>query len=244
MAPLPLFYSDIAVLDRNTHRDMRIAPAPQPFAFAAASHVLPAQTVEFALGCRDMPILFIQEEAGISPIFMIGMRSGASDFIDPEGRWTGLHAPAYLRRYPFIGGEVSSEQHVICVDGGFPGLQDKEGERLFTEEGEPADALMRVVAFVRDYGEAATATATFCAALKALDLFQPVTIDIRAPNGTSSNFTGFMAVSEERLNALPDEALLELKQKGYLGAIYAHLISLSNFGALGERAARRGAAQG
>jgi hypothetical protein len=236
MAPLPLFYSSIIVLDRNTNRDLRIQTPEQPFAFAAGSHVIPALMAEFVLGCRDMPILFIEEAGQVSPLFMVGMRSGRNDFIDASGRWAGQHAPAYVRRYPFIGGDVSQEQQVICLDGGFSGIRETEGDRLFTEEGEPSAALQQAIAFVAEYAGAAAATATFTAALKELDLFQTVTIDIRTPSGASSNFHGFSAISEEKLNALPDEALLDLKRKGYLAPIYAHLISMTNFSALGNRA--------
>ncbi|MDP3408840.1 SapC family protein [Bosea sp. (in: a-proteobacteria)] len=239
MTPLPLFYSSIAVLDRDTHRQSRLAPTAAPYAFAARSHVLPALMAEFAAGCRDMPILFLEEQDSVSPLFMVGMRSGENGLVDADGRWRGLHAPAYLRRYPFIGGEVSAQQQIVCIDGGFAGLQESEGERLFTEEGEPTEALQRVVAFVAEYAEAAKATAAFTAALKALDLFQTITVEIRSPDGSSSSFSGFSAISEERLNAQPDETLLDLKHKGYLAPIYAHLISLANFALLGERAVPR-----
>jgi hypothetical protein len=236
MAPLPLFYSSIVVLDRNEHRDARLATAERAYAFAAGSHLLPALMAEFPLACRDMPILFLEEAGAVSPLFMVGMRAGASDFIDAGGRWTGFHAPAYLRRYPFIGGDISQDQQVICLDGGFSGLQGETGERLFGEDGEPSEMLQRAVTFVREYAEAAAATATFTARLKALDLFQTVSVDIRSPSGATSNFNGFSAISEERLNALPDDVLSELRGRGYLGPIYAHLISLANFGALGDRA--------
>lgn len=243
MAPLPLFYSTIIVLDRNTNRDIRVQTPERPFAFAAGSHVVPAVMAEFVLGCRDMPILFLDEAGAVSPLFMVGMRSGRNDFVDAAGRWAGQHAPAYLRRYPFIGGEVSQEQQVICLDGGFSGLREQgDGERLFTEEGEPSAVLQQAISFVAEYADAANATAAFTSALKALDLFQTVTIDIRTPTGASSSFSGFSAVNEEKLNALPDEALLDLKRKGYLAPIYAHLISMTNFSALGNRAPEAAAA--
>jgi len=235
MAPLPLFYSSITVLDRNEHREARIAPSEAPYAFAAGAHVLPALMPEFAVACRDMPILFLDEAGLVSPLFMVGMRPGESCFVDGGGRWRGQHAPAYLRRYPFVGGEVSAEQQVICVDGGFSGLQNEQGERLFTEEGEPAEALQRVVTFVGEYADAARATAAFTAEIKALDLFHTINIDMRSASGASSSFSGFMAVNEERLNALSDEVWLDLRRKGYLAPIHAHLISLANFALLGER---------
>ncbi|MDR6871943.1 hypothetical protein J2Y55_002956 [Bosea sp. BE125] len=242
MAPLPLFYTSIVVLDRNIHRDARIAPAERGYAFAAGSHVVPALMAEFVLGCRDMPILFLEEAGSVSPLFMVGMRSGENDFVEAGGRWNGVHAPAYLRRYPFIGGEVSQEQQVICLDGSYAGLQDQAGERLFNEAGEPSEMLQRAVTFVGEYADAAKATGVFTAELKALDLFQTVNIDIRSPTGLSSSFSGFLAVSEERFNALPDDVLADLRRKGYLAPIYAHLISLGNFGALGDRAGARATA--
>lgn len=235
MAPLPLFYSSIAVLDRSTHRKARLSPAEKPFAFAAQAHVLPALMAEFVPGCRDMPILFLEEAGAVSPLFMVGMRPGESRFVDEEGRWRGHHAPAYLRRYPFIGGDVSSDQQVVCIDGGFTGLQNETGEPLFGEDGEPAAALQRVIGFVAEYGDAAKATAAFTAELKALDLFQTINVEIRAADGATSSYSGFSAISEERLNALSNETWIDLRRKGYLVPIHAHLISLANFAQLGER---------
>ncbi len=239
MAPLPLFYSSIAVLDRNTHRQSRLAPQKAPYAFAAGAHVLPALMAEFAPACRDMPILFLEEQGAVSPLFMVGMRPGEGCFVDSEGRWRGQHAPAYLRRYPFIGGDLAGEQQVICLDGGYAGLQEEDGERLFDDEGAPTPVLRDIVAFVADYAEAAKATAAFTAALRELDLFQTINVEIRAGDGTSSSFSGFSALSAERLDALSDEVWTELRRKGYLLPIHAHLISLQNFARLGDLAQSR-----
>jgi hypothetical protein len=239
MAPLPLFYSSITVLDRTTHREARLAPVTKLYNFAAGSHVLPALMAEFGPGCRDMPILFLEEPVGVSPLFMVGMRPGESCFVDADGRWRGAHPPAYVRRYPFIGGDVSEEQQVVCIDGGFAGLQDKEGERLFGEDGEPTEALRNIVAFVAEYSDAAKATTAFTATLKELDLFQTINVEIRGSDGTSSSFSGFSVVSAERFEALPEETWLDLKRKGYLFPIHAHLISLTNFARLGEMAQPR-----
>ena len=41
------------------------------------------------------------------------------------------------------------------------------------------------------------------------------------------NITGCYVINEERLNNFSDTKFVEIRQKGYLPAIYAHLISLS-----------------
>jgi hypothetical protein len=236
MTPLPLFYSNIAVLDRNTNRDLRVEMTQSPYAFATRTHVVPALAAEFTLGCRDMPILFLEDASGISPLFLVGMRSHSNLFIGPDGRWAGKHIPAYVRRYPFIGGEMSPEQSVICIDPNYAGFGKEAGDRLFNDEGEPTEALQRAIAFVAEYAGFAAVTTAFTAHLKSLDLLKSVNIDIQNPNGPSATFHGFLAVDETRFNALSDEAVLDLRRKGYLAPIYAHLISLSNFAGLGDRA--------
>jgi hypothetical protein len=49
--------------------------------------------------------------------------------------------------------------------------------------------------------------------------------------------TGMYRVAEQKLGALAPEKLKELTQQGILARVYAHLISLANFGRLLDRRA-------
>ena len=238
MQTLPIFYQSIVVLDRGQHRDLTLAPAERAYEFARGSHVVPALAAEFALGCRDMPIVFIEDATGVSPLFMVGMRAGRNDFIDAAGKWNGVHIPAYLRRYPFIGGAVDANQQVVCIDGGFSGYGKDGGARLFSEAGEPTEMLQRATAFVSEYADAANATAAFTAEIKKLDLLQQVNIDIRSADGSSSSFTAPPPPTAEQLNALPAAAATELRRKAELAASPAHRTRRANVGPLGDRAAK------
>ncbi|WP_342363804.1 SapC family protein [Terrarubrum flagellatum] len=235
MTPLPLFYSGIAVLDRNVNNDLRIESRQAPYAFAARSHILPALAQEFFAGCRDMPIVFLEEGGTWSPLFLVGMRSNENVFVDREGRWLGQYVPAYLRRYPFISGETP-EQQVICFDPGYAGLGVEAGDRLFGHDGEPTATLNTAIAMVAEYSQAATITAAFSTQLKELDLLRTINIEMRAADGSTATFYGFAAVDEQKLASLADDALLDLQRKGYLAFIYAHLISMGNLQALSARA--------
>ena len=56
------------------------------------------------------------------------------------------------------------------------------------------------------------------------------------PNeGSPLVMTGMYRVAEHKLVALAPEKLKELTQQGILARVYAHLISLSNFGRLLDR---------
>lgn len=50
-------------------------------------------------------------------------------FISKEGLWGGKYAPAYLRRYSFIVGDIVDVEPVLCVDDTYDGLSEKDGER-------------------------------------------------------------------------------------------------------------------
>ena len=49
------------------------------------------------------------------------------------------------------------------------------------------------------------------------------------------NLRGFRIVDEAKFNALPDEVILEYRQKNWLSAIISHLVSIQNLAALGFR---------
>jgi len=58
------------------------------------------------------------------------------------------------------------------------------------------------------------------------NLLTPLNMRVNAANKVR-NITGCYVINEERLNNFTDAKFAEIRQKGYLPAIYAHLISLS-----------------
>jgi hypothetical protein len=58
------------------------------------------------------------------------------------------------------------------------------------------------------------------------NLLTPLNMKVNAGDQVR-NITGCYVINEERLNNFSDAKFLEVRQKGYLPAIYAHLISLA-----------------
>jgi hypothetical protein len=58
------------------------------------------------------------------------------------------------------------------------------------------------------------------------NLLTPLNMKVNAGNQVR-NITGCYVINEERLSNFSEAKFLEVRQKGYLPAIYAHLISLS-----------------
>lgn len=235
----PLFYSDVAILDRVTHKDLRLSAASQRFAFARTAHVIPALAEEFAAASGSLAIAFIPGASRPSPVFVTGLAPGQNAFINDSGEWEADYVPAYLRRYPFIVGERDGEDPVLCIDESYEGFGTEEGERLFDEEGEPGPAVSQAITFAEQYRAAAARTEELCGLLQDFGLMRSVTLDARKPSGELTVVHGLMTVDEAALDALSDEQFLELRKGKFLGLIYSHLMSMRALERLNERSNAR-----
>ena len=225
MADRMLFYKKIVPLNRELHRDLCISTEPGRFAFAATSHLIPAVTDEFALGSRALPIVFLPGAGNPQPAFLVGLRSGENLCIDRESRWTADYMPAYVRRYPFVMGEVADSEPLVCIDDS-SALLAEHGAALFLGEGAESPALLEATRLVADYKAAAERTDAFVKTLLENGLFQSINIDVKMGETETRTLHGLLTIDEERLNALPAESFLALREKNYLVPIYAHLFSL------------------
>ncbi|WP_298962017.1 SapC family protein [uncultured Methylobacterium sp.] len=233
MSLLPLFYRAVVPLDRDHHRAMHLA-RPQRFGFARTSHLVPAVLDEFGPACRHLPILFVPESHGPTPVFLTGLVPGRCALVDEAGAWSGRYLPAYLRRYPFILGESGEAAPLVCLDDSSeairrePDAADPSGYApLFQDDGGDTPLLQERVRLVVEYAEAARRTAAFGRTLQDLGLLRAVTVQGRDPDtGESHALHGGLGVDEAGLAALPDEGLLRLHREGGLAAVHAHLVSL------------------
>ena len=228
-AALPLFYKEPVAIDSNLHRDMTVSPSPKGYAFAAEASNVILSAVEFFDACRDYPIIFSPAEDGtVIPTALLGIQTGENLYLDAAGVWKANYIPAYIRRYPFILADTGAAEFPICIDKAFDGLNIEGGQRLFSEDGEQTDYCRHIQGFIRDYQVQTAATAEFAARLRELDLLRPMDANIGLKDGTKFVVQGFLIVDENSLGRLGDVVVQELFRKGYLGLIYAHLVSIKN----------------
>ncbi|RVU11474.1 SapC family protein [Methylobacterium oryzihabitans] len=233
MSLLPLFYRAAVPLDREVHRDLHLA-RPQRFGFARISHLVPAVVDEFEPACRHLPILFVAESHGPTPVFLTGLVPGRCALVDEAGAWSGRYLPAYLRRYPFILGETGEAPPLVCLDDTSEAVRreadaaDPPGYApLFQGDGRDTPLLQERMRLMIEYAEAARRTAAFGRTLQDLGLLRAVTVQGRDPaTGESHALHGVLGVDEAALAALPGDGLLRLHREGGLAAVHAHLVSL------------------
>ncbi|WP_127145484.1 SapC family protein [Pelagibacterium montanilacus] len=232
----PLFYNKIVPLDKGAHRDIRLDLGKDRFAFARTANMVPALIDEFGAALAHLPIAFLPGSRQPAAVFVTGLKPGSNLFVDAKGAWDAQYVPAYLRRYPFIMGDVPEGEPILCVDEAFPGLNPKTGDRLFSEGGDLQPVVQQALDLAVNYKNAATRTDDFCATLQQMDLLSAVTLDAKADDGESTVVHGLFVVDEKAFDSLSAQALGTLHEKRYLKPIVQHLASLGAIVRLGERA--------
>jgi hypothetical protein len=234
---LPPFYRQPALLDRRRHGDLRLAAGG--FEHARGSISVFVNATEFAAAARSFPIVFVAGETP-APVAILGLAEGRNLFVGDDGHWVRTaYVPAYVRRYPFIlaaAGREEAQRLGLCIDEACPWIGRERGEPLFRDgkQTEIVDrALKLCVAFHREH----RATGVFTRALAERDLLVPYRADLTLPGGRKLAVGGFQVIDRARFDALDGETFLDWRRRGWLPAVYAHLMSMAQWQALAERAA-------
>ena len=229
-----LFYSRPEPLSRELHGKIGLRRLDKPFAFAAASNVVPLTVAEFPLAGLSYPIIFAGER--FQPLAVMGVGQNVNLFVKPDGAFElGAYIPAYIRRYPFVlANDQVRGQLVVCIDRGASMLGEDCDLPFFDSAGQPTDYTNGCIQFCNDFETEGRRTESFVNLLKELDLFEVKrsTFTPPGPDGAPSEpqpIAEYFAVSEEKLKALPPAKLLELINNGAVSQIYAHLMSLAGW---------------
>lgn len=236
-----LFYEEIVPLDREQHRELRLARPKDDAAFATGTHYVPVTGSEFEHAARDYPILFTDGEGDPGPVALLGLTAGHNPYVSASGTWrAGTYMPAFVRRYPFVLARAGDDDYRVCIDATYSGLGRDSGEPLFDGDGTESAWLRERIGLVREYLADAERTRAFVERLEELDLLVAHDLRITRPDGRSYTLRAFRYVDPRRLDQLEDHEIARLQRDGHLTWIHAHRISLTNLAHLEAAAATDG----
>lgn len=230
----PLFYNRVVPINSELHRDLRLSVPKKPLGFASKSNLIPALVDEFAHAMGDLPIAFLPGAKQPAAVFVTGLKPGTNVFISDDGLWDGQYAPAYLRRYPFIVGDIVDGDPLLCMDETYEGFGTDEGQRFFSKTGESEEPLKNALTIAQSYREAAERTDEFSVMLQEMGLLRAVSLDGTDASGEVISVHGLLVLDEEAFDALSGEQLGKLHAAGFLRAVFNHLFSLRAISRLGQ----------
>jgi hypothetical protein len=245
----PYGFQEVIALTKG-HRVLLPKGGTLPMTFRNMNPI-PVSFTEFPVASRDYPLVFISGDQGksFSPMLVTALASQQNLFVMSDNTWDRrAYLPAYVRRYPFCMTRVmvdgrEAPERVTCVEK--RAVNDR-GENLFDESGKPTADWEARQKLLFEYEADLSRTEEMCRLLAQHQLLEPFTMQAVPNQGEPIQLVGMYRVAEEKLARLDGEALKELTQKGVLGRVYAHLISLDNFQRLLARsttAANRAAAR-
>ena len=212
--------------DRHLHKKIKEITS---FDFAAQHHIAYLTMHEFARAAAIFPIVFLEdkEKNEFRPVALMGLNAGENLFVAADGKWNASYIPAIIRRYPFaLAPNGDAGQYVVCIDEESSLVDDNQGSALFDDDGEPTQIIENVKRYLTELQQMDAITHQFCKFLAENNMFTTLNMKVQE-NDTVKSITGCYVINETRLNGLSDELFLDIKNKRYLPAIYAHLISLA-----------------
>lgn len=236
--PELLFYNRPEALNREAHAKLKFTP-PKDYSFARQALAVPVMAVEFPFACRQYPIVFTPDPSGsLMAVAILSLAEGGNPFVNDEGQWTASYIPAFIRRYPFVLANIpdKADDFAVAFDAESGCFADDKGEPLFDDKGEPSTFLQAQLQFLQRFHLENQRTQQFMKTLLDESLLRPINIDIvRAGDQAKFGVRNALTVDEQALQKLPADKAGNLLANGFLAAIYAHLISLQNFGAVANR---------
>jgi hypothetical protein len=221
---MPMFYTAPRPLDRMRDGKMKL-DRPTSFKFAAKTNAIPLLVDEFPMASAYYPIVFADGPLPV-PAAVVGLKNDTNLFIGKDDSWVnGAYLPAYVRRYPFIlMDDPENKQFVLCIDDATDLLKETGEFPLFEGEtpSEFTKSAMEFCAALRQQGDA---TDEFVKALKEHDLLMPNNAEIDTRDGSHLQLSGFLIIDPKKFDALPDSVILQWRRKGWLGLVYAQLLS-------------------
>ncbi len=231
-AALPLFYKTPEALDAKKHANLALKK-DFGLGFTKDVNAVPITMIEMPQICHSYPIAF-SPDANATPVAILGLRDNENLFVTAKGEWTtDTYIPSYVRRYPFIFSEQNGgDQLTLCVEINKTVVDEKGDQKFFDANGQATDLSKNALEFCKSYHAAAQQTIAFGQALHNAGLLVERAAEIIIPNGQKINFSGFRIIDEQKLAGLDEKTFLELRQKGFLPFIYAHLFSGSQWSKL------------
>jgi hypothetical protein len=242
----PYGFQEVVALAK-THRVLLPKGPTLPVVFRSMNPI-PVSYAEFPIASHDYPLVFISADQGatFAPMLVLGLAAQQNLYVMNGDTWDpGVYLPAYVRRYPFcmtrvmVDGKEAPER-VACVE---KRAINEKGEKLFDDKGQPLAEWEQRQKLLFEYEADLGRTEEMCKMLAQQNLLEPFTMQAVPNEGEPLQLTGMYRVAETRIAELDGAVLKDFAQKGVLGRIYTHLLSLDNFQRLLARRAEAGKAE-
>jgi hypothetical protein len=221
--------SKIIPLNNELHSNLKVTTSTDYSRFKD-QNLIPVIAQDFLTISTEFPIIFVKnsETNEFISVAMMGIKSGINLYCQDKN-WPASVAPAAFSNAPLSLTKPSpdSDDVMICFDEESPLISKDTGEALFNITGEQSEYLNQRAKMLVNIAEATMQTQSIVQYLAQKQLLITKKLTVKLANEASPFvINGAYIIDEAALNKLPTEEFVDLRKKGLLPLIYAHLTSL------------------
>jgi len=215
-------------LHNQTHAKLRVNK-DSAIEVAASQHLINIRALEVGKAVSCFPVFITKitdsPEWAISAVTSLEMN--ANLFVR-DAQWQASYTPNGMQVFPFflMRAENHEDELSVAIDEDNPAFSEHEGEEIFDDKGQISLYMSRISKMLQEDVKNSIDTRYFTEHLEKLGLIKAMDLKVHYENGTVNNLKGLSTIDEEKFNLLDAEALKGLQDKGYLGIMYALLISI------------------
>lgn len=228
----------IRPLTKEAHSHLRLS-SEQNLSHVASEQLLPVLAQEFVSAASEFPIVFVKNSSTgqFQSVLLLALEQGCNEYVK-DAHWQGRYLPQVLRYYPLcLAADTDNPQQlIVALDESSPRLNTQQGQPLFAPDGSESPFLQQQQQHLSQYVEQQHISEVFVNRLAELSLFSLQQLSVTL-HGKPQQLNGLYVIDEQRLNSLTSADFSELRQRGFLPAIYAQIISLQRLGHLIRRVA-------
>jgi len=202
----------------------------------ANQQLIPVVAQEFSAIASEFPIVFVKnsETGQFISVAIMGLQSGINLYCQSK-QWPAAVTPLGFSNAPLslVKSTSNTEQLMVCLDEESECCSQESGQALFNAKGEQTPYLEKRIKALLDMADFTRQTQGICQLLAEKQLLTSRQLSVNL--GTDKEpcqIDGIYLVDEAKLNKLSSEEFAELRSKGLLPIIYAHLNSLHQIGRL------------
>lgn len=221
----------VVALNHQVHAHTRLQ-ASRDFSEFANQHLFPVTLFEFVRAASEFPLVFVKDSdtGQFRAVVLTGLKSGENLY--QQLQQTPVYLPLAVQNYPLvlIAREDQPDQFQLGVNTASALLSTQHGEPLFNGA-EQSPFLQHRTQKLLDTLEQTQITNAILQLLAQRQLLKPQAFRFEIA-GDVLELGGIYIVDDTAFSQLSADDFADLRQRGVLPALYAHLASLHQFNRL------------
>ena len=230
--------SKFVPLAKDQHAKLRVIQSGDYTRFKQ-QNLIPIVVRDFFTLSAEFPLVFVTNKSteDFMPVAIMGLQEGQNLYCQEEP-FPSQVIPLGFGNAPFAitATDDSREQFAVLVDEESSLLSETEGERVFTDDGNKTEYMESRIEGLVQAAQQNHQTQEITKYLTEKGLLTTQQIQLQhSPDGRRYNIDGIHVVDEKKFNELSNEDFLDMRSRGLVALVYAHLNSLQQLRRVSER---------